>query len=120
MTGPSPKWRTAFFATALLAVLAVAFLGYSVIDQAVTLTYVSEGHWRTEKDLKTLGDAFPRDRYDRKDIVVVLRKIDPQGFIVETRCTVQLNGLRFEFDSKGRLVRINTRAESSADYECRT
>jgi hypothetical protein len=120
MTGPSPKWRTAFFATALVAVLAVAFLGYSVVDQAVTLDYMSDGYSRTEKDLKTLGDAFPRDRYSKKDIVAVLRKIDPQGFIVETNCTVQLNGLRFQFDSKGRLVGVNTKAESSADYECRS
>jgi hypothetical protein len=120
MTGSSHKWRTAFFVTVIIAVLLVAFLGYSVIDQAVTITYMSDGYSRTEKDLKTLGDAFPRDRYSKKDIVVLLRKIDPQGFIVETNCTVQLNGLRFEFDGKGRLVGVNTKAESSADYECRS
>jgi hypothetical protein len=32
---------------------------------------------------------------------------------------VQLNGLRFEFNARDELVGINTKAESSADYECR-
>ena len=79
---------------------------------------MSDGYSRTEKDLKTLGDAFPRDRYNKKDILVVLRKLEPQGFIVETKCMIQLNGLRFEFDNKGRLIGVNTKAESSPEYEC--
>ena len=118
MAGFTRPWRIAFFAAFVIGVGIIAFLGYSVLDQAVTITHMSDGYSRTEKDLKTLGDAFPRDRYTQKDILVVLRKLDPKGFIVETKCTVQLNGLRFEFDNKGRLVNVNTKAESSPDYEC--
>jgi cobalamin biosynthesis protein CobD/CbiB len=69
MAGSSHKWRTAFFVTVIIAVLLVAFLGYSVIDQAVTVTYMSDGYSRTEKDLDTArrtllsycGRLIPRD-----------------------------------------------------------
>lgn len=111
-------WRVAFFATLVVGVGSIAFLAYMVLDQGVTVTHMSEGYSRTEKDLKTLGDAFPRDRYNKKDILVVLRKLDPDGFIVETKCAVQLNGLRFEFDNRGRLVKVNTKGEFSPEHEC--
>jgi len=118
MAGSTRPWQIAFFAALVIGVAIIALLVYSVMDQAVTITHMSDGYSRTENDLKTLGDAFPRDRYSKKDVLVVLRKLDPKGFIVETKCTVQLNGLRFEFDNKGRLVNVNTKAESSPDYEC--
>jgi len=81
-------WRIAFFVTLTIGVVAIALLSYSVVDQAVTITYMSDGYSRTEKDLKILGDAFPRDSYKKKDILVVLRKVNPKGFIVETKCMV--------------------------------
>jgi hypothetical protein len=83
MTGSMNKWRFAFFVTLAVALPAIGFLVYAVIDQAVTLTYMSDGYGRTEKDLKTLAQAFPRDRYKKRDIVAVLRRIDPQGLIIE-------------------------------------
>lgn len=119
VTGSARPWRIAFFVVLIGAVVIIAFLAYSVLDQAITITHMSDGYSRTEKDLKTLSDVFPRDRYTKKDILAVLRKVDAKGFIVETKCTVQLNGLRFEFDNKGRLINVNTKAEEfSPDYEC--
>jgi hypothetical protein len=112
------SWRLAFFAALTIGVVIIALLAYGILDQAVTITHRSDGHSRTEKDLKTLASIFPRDRYSKKDILALLRKRDPKGFIVEKPCTVQLNGLRFEFDNKARLVNVNTQAETSPDYEC--
>jgi hypothetical protein len=107
MAGSMNKWRIAFFTTLVLSLLGIGVLVYRIIDQAVTLTYVTDGYGRTEKDLQVLAETFPRDTYRRKDIVVVLRKIDPKAFIVETKCAVRLNGLRFEFNATGQLVGIN-------------
>ena len=113
------KWRIAFFAMLAVAMTAVAVLLYVLLDQAVTMTYMSDGYRRTEHDFKVLAQAFPRDRYHKKDVVVMLRRIEPKGFIVETKCAVQLNGLRFEFNARDELVGISTKAESSPDHECR-
>jgi len=118
LPGSTKLWQLAFFAALAIGVGTIALLAYSILDQGVTLTHMSEGYSRSEKDLKMLGDAFPRDRYTKKDIVVVLRKLEPKGLIVQTKCAVQLNGLRFEFDRSGRLVNVNTKAESSAEYAC--
>ena len=106
MAGSMNKWRIAFFTTLVLSLLGIGVLIYRIIDQAVTLTYVTDGYRRTEKDLQVLAETFPRDIYRKKDIVVVLRKIDPKAFIVETKCAVR--------------VGINTKAESSPEYECPT
>ena len=114
----SPRWRIAFFATLFVALVATGCLLYSVIDQAITLTYMSDGYERTKADLRNLANAYPRDQYNKKDIVAVLRRNDANAFIVETACAVQLNGLRFEFDKNGKLININTRAEQAPEYEC--
>lgn len=113
------KWRIAFFVTLAASMAVMALLVHSVMDQAVTIAYMSDGNERMDRDLKTLAQAFPRDRYRKKDIVVVLRRIHPQGLIVETECAVQLNGLRFEFNAIGDIVGIQTQAEFSPEHECR-
>ena len=114
------KWRIAFFTTLVLSVVGIGFLPFRLIDQAVTLSYVTDDYGRTAKDLQVLAETFPRETYRKKDIVAVLRKVDPKAFIVETKCAVRLNGLRFEFNATGQLVGINTKAESSPEYECPT
>ena len=118
MADSMKKWQIAFFTTLVLSVVGIGVLVFLLIDQAVTLAYVTDDYGRTAKDLQVLAETFPRDTYRKKDIVVVLRKIDPKAFIVETKCAVQLNGLRFEFNAIGQLVDINTKAESLPEYQC--
>ncbi|WP_146083321.1 hypothetical protein [Methylobacter tundripaludum] len=112
------KWKWAFFISTALLISAVAFLLYAVMDQGVTITYMSQGYGDTEKDLERLAKVFPKDVYSKKDIVYLLRREYPEAFIVERKCTVQLRRLRFEFSETGKLIDINTKAESSPEYEC--
>lgn len=112
------RWRTAFFVAIGLNVIVGALLGYAIIDQAVTISYMSQGYDQTKKDLIVLAAAFPLDRYNKKDIVAILRRKNPDAFIVETRCSVQLDGIRFDFKSSGVLSSIETRAQYSGESEC--
>jgi hypothetical protein len=112
------RWRIAFFVATASLLIVTAFLLYGFIDQAVTISYMSQGYDQTKKDLEILAGAFPRDRYNKKDIVAVLRANNPGGFIVETQCAVQLDGIRFEFDQVGKLASINTRAHYTEDKAC--
>jgi hypothetical protein len=114
----SSRWRLAFFVTAGVSLPLIAFLVYGIIDQAVTITYMSQGYEDTIKDLEVLASAFPRDRYNKKDIVVVLRRENPDAFIVESACSVQLNGVRFDFNKNGSLSAINSRAQYTEEREC--
>ena len=119
MDNSAKKWRIAFFLTIAAALPLILFFAYSALDQGITITCLSQGYAETEEDLARLAKIFPKNAYTKKDIVVLLRQHNPEAFIVETSCTVELQNLRFEFDGKGRLLNINTKAQSSPDYECK-
>jgi len=119
MKNNSTKWKWAFFISIAVFVIVTAFMAYGLLDQGITITYMSNGYERTEKDLNRLAEIFPKN-YNKKDILYLLRKNNPDAFIVEDECTVQLAGLRFEFDQNGKLKNINTRAEYSSEYECKS
>ena len=112
------KWKFVFFLLAGISIIVVLFLGYAVLDQSVTITYMSQGYEDTEEDLNRLATLFPKEPYSKKDIVYILRKTYPEALIIEDDCTVKLRGLRFEFNKEGKLISINTKAESSPEYEC--
>jgi hypothetical protein len=48
------KWKIAFWVCLTLLLLVTAFSVYSIIDQAVTLTYQKEGYTATGNDLDNL------------------------------------------------------------------
>jgi hypothetical protein len=114
----SSKWRLAFFISTGISLPVIAFLLYGIIDQGVTITYMSEGYDQTKKDLEVLSSVFPLDRYNKKDIVTILRRKNPDAFIVETACAVKLAGISFEFNKNGVLSAINTRAQYTSEKEC--
>ncbi|MET0123393.1 MAG: hypothetical protein ABW124_20335 [Candidatus Thiodiazotropha sp. 6PLUC9] len=112
------KWKWAFLTSVALSFVAIVFLLYAVIDQGVTITYMSQGYSDSEKDLQRLAAVFPKEAYSKKDLVYLLRRENPDAIIVDSKCAVQLRGLRFEFSENGKLININTKAESSPEYEC--
>ncbi len=112
------KWKIAFFATLSVSIATVGFLVYFILDQSVTFSYMADGYDQTKNSLSLLADAYPKDRYKKKDVVVVLTRIDPNGFIVESECSVQTSGLRFEFNRGGDLIHITTQAEYASEYTC--
>jgi hypothetical protein len=48
------KWKIAFWVCLTVLLLVTALCVYSIIDQAVTLTYQKEGYTDTENDLDNL------------------------------------------------------------------
>ena len=59
--------------------------------------------------MEIISKVFPKN-YLKKDIIYILRKNYPKALIVEDPMTVQIEGLRFEFDKSGKLININPRA----------
>ena len=80
MVKATNKWKWAFFVSTATLLTICAFLLYVVIDQSVTITYMSQGYDDTEKDLERLAATFPKDTYTKKDVVYVLRQ---RGFNFE-------------------------------------
>ena len=118
MISSANKWRIAFLATFAASLPVIVFLGYLTIDQGVTVTYMSQGYAETKDDLSRLAKIFPKSTYSKNDILFLLRKNDPRAFIVETPCTIQLQGLRFEFNEQDKLMNITTQAQSAPEYAC--
>ena len=54
------KWKIAFWVCLTALLLLTAFSVYSIIDQAVTLTYQKDGYTDTENDLDNLIEIINR------------------------------------------------------------
>ena len=115
---PLNRWKVAFFTLLVLALPTIAFLGYLFIDMAYSITYMRDGYTRTENKLERLSEVFPKQTYNKKDILHVLRQHNKEGFIVETACSVGIDGLLFEFNKANELIRIHTRADEEPELLC--
>lgn len=101
-------WRTAFFCLAGLFVVAIIVAVYEIIDQAVTIDYMQEGHKSLESDFAVLRKLTPELHrgMSQKDVLTILRRQNPKAFIVEEKNTVWIGQVVFVFDQNGKLVEI--------------
>lgn len=67
------KWKIAFWISLLLLVTTAAIGLYSVVDQAVTLTYMKEGYSDTEADLETLIQIIEQTDQSKQGIEILLK-----------------------------------------------
>jgi hypothetical protein len=67
------KWKIAFWVCLTALLLVTAFGVYSIIDQAVTLTYQKEGYTDTENDLDQLIEIINKTDLTKKQIETELK-----------------------------------------------
>ena len=67
------KWKIAFWVCLTSLLLVTAFGGYSIIDQAVTLTYQKEGYTATENDLDNLIEIINKTDLTKAQIQMELK-----------------------------------------------
>lgn len=67
------KWKIAFWISLLLLVITAATGLYTVVDQAVTLTYMKEGYSDTEADLETLIQIIEQTDQSKQGIEILLK-----------------------------------------------
>ncbi len=46
------KWKISFFVCLLLLLIIIVFSAFSIVDQAISISYMREGYAETENDLK--------------------------------------------------------------------
>ena len=95
-------------ALCLLLLASALYLGFLVIDGAITHTYMEQGYADTKEDLALLSRVAPelRKGFTKLDVLTILRDLEPDGLIVEEANTVSLHGLVFEFGPDGRLESV--------------
>jgi hypothetical protein len=68
------KWKIGFWICLLLLIVTAGIGFYSVVDQAVTLTYMKEGYSDTESDLETIIQIVGQTDQTKKEIENVLKE----------------------------------------------
>ena len=54
------KWKIAFWVCFTVLLIVIAYGVYSIVEQAVTLTYQKEGYADTENDLENLIEIIKK------------------------------------------------------------
>ncbi|NEV95075.1 hypothetical protein G3567_13100 [Psychroflexus sp. YR1-1] len=67
------KWKIAFWICLLLLIVTAVIGLYSVIDQAVTLTYMKEGYSDTESDLESIIQIVGQTDQTKQEIENILK-----------------------------------------------
>jgi hypothetical protein len=68
------KWKIGFWICLLLLIVTAGIGFYSVVDQAVTLTYMKEGYSDTESDLETIIQIVGQTDQTKQEIENVLKE----------------------------------------------
>ena len=108
------RWKIAFFILLIISVTSIGLLGYTVIDQAVTINYASEGRADVEAHRDIL-DALIIGKLNLKDIRAANPKANHQanGYSHE----VTYKDVRFQFDKQGRYIGSEYGASVTPRYD---
>jgi biopolymer transport protein ExbB/TolQ len=95
------KWKIAFWICLILLIVTSSIGFYSVVDQAVTLTYMKEGYSDTEADLETIIQLIEQADQSKQAIHKVLKEHRLYEYMDFERDTIELErvSLIFENDS---------------------
>ena len=93
------KWKIAFLICLLLLVVTAAIGFYSVVDQAVTLTYMKEGYTDTEADLETVIHIIEQTDQSKQEIKVALKDHRLYEYMNFETDTVGLERILLIFDN---------------------
>jgi len=101
------KWKIAFWICLTALILASGLGFYSVIDQAVTITYMRDGYSDTESDLESLIDIINKTDLDKYKIKEILKEHDFYEYMDFSKDSVSLKRSMLYF-KENKLVKVKT------------
>ena len=101
------KWKIAFLVSVPILLASNVFLIFTVIDTAVSYTYLQDSFKHHSQSESALGKLIVEGskNYSQKDILHLLRQAEPEEFIVEEDNKIFYSGNTFVFEGD-RLVKI--------------
>lgn len=111
-------WKRAFFGLLALFFGVTGFLLYAAIDQGISYSYLKTSFDDSNRSLKLLAALYPLERYNKADVVHLIRQREPDALIVERACFVGVDGLRFDFSPAGKLQAVRVNAMYEGEPEC--
>ena len=93
------RWKIAFW-VCLIVLIGVSVLSvYSIIDQAVTLTYQKEGYQDTENDLDQIIEIINRTNLSKTEIINELKDHRLNEFMDCSKDTISLERVILVFEN---------------------
>lgn len=100
------NWKRACYTAVALLVASNLLWAYYVVDSGVTATYQAVSYQEALRDLGVMKRLLPEaSPLTRADLLALLRRTNPDAFIVDDSTGVHMSGLLFEFDGNT-LVRV--------------
>jgi hypothetical protein len=93
------KWKIAFWLCLTVLIFVTAFGVYSIIDQAVTLTYQKEGYTDTENDLDNLIEIINKTDLTKTKIQKELKNHRLYEYMDFKKDTISLDRVLLIFDN---------------------
>jgi hypothetical protein len=93
------KWKIAFWVCFTVLLIAAAFSIYSIVDQAVTLTYQKEGYADTENDLDNLIEIINKTDLTKIQIENELKNHRLYEYMNFKKDTISLYRISLIFDN---------------------
>ena len=93
------KWKLAFWICSGLLLLAIAFGLYCIIDQSITITYMTEGYTRTENDLNTLIQIVTKQDLSKQKIKESLKGNKTYDIMEFDKDTIEFQRIELIFKS---------------------
>ena len=93
------KWKIAFWVCLSVLLLVTAFSFYSIINQAVTLTYQKEGYTDTENDLDNLIEIINKTDLTKTQIEKELKDHRLYEYMNFKKDTISLDRVTLIFQS---------------------
>lgn len=103
------RWKVAFFLSFLLSLFLLANQLLLIVDRGKSASHFDQGYKDLRGDFRNLAELYPKGEAS-SELLTQLRSRFPEEIIVEEERYIQMNGLRFEFDSDGLLERIEIEA----------
>jgi len=93
------KWKIAFWVCFTVLLIVIAYGVYSIVDQAVTLTYQKEGYADTENDLENLIEIINKTDLSKTQIENELKDHRLYEYMNFKKDTISLYRISLIFDN---------------------
>lgn len=95
------RWKASFFITFAAFIASNLYWLYFSVDLGISYTYQQDSLKGLERAHEFLGELIVEgsQEYSQKDILHLLRKIQPNAFIVEENNKIIINGVTFVFEN---------------------
>lgn len=102
------KWKIAFWCSLIILIFTIFYSIYTILDQAVAITYQREEYINTENDLNQIIQFVNETDFTKKEIIQSLQDHRWAKYMNFDSDTIELERTTLIFDNDS-LVKLSTR-----------